>query len=324
MKTIALFLLLAFGNYYGYSQENEVITKLDFDKEKFLKEISENACKCIDSINNDNSTKKEDAKAISKCIDKQTMAYQLGMKIASLDLDAATSETTETKIEINTNAESKEYKKYYYEIERYLNSSCTAMKSKMATMDKENAKSVSSNSLALKYYNAGIEEYKKENYEKAIQTFKKALAVDKEFAFACDNIGLCYRKLNDFDKAIEYYEKSLKIDPNGMMPLQNIGVAYSYKKEYKKAIKAYEKLAKLDEENPEVYYGIGQIYFQYLNENEKALDNMCQAYNLYVAHNSPYRSDAEKIIQMIHTKMKTDGKETAFNDILKKNNISPE
>lgn len=320
LLTILLFIL---SKQFGYSQKKDVTTKLKFDKENFLKEVSDNACKCIDSIDTADKTKKDNAKAISLCIDKQTTVYQMGMKIASLNIDVL-DEGKETKIEINTNSDSKEYKKYYYEIEGYLNSNCKSIKDKVATLDKENSKSVSSNTLALQYYNSGLEEYKKENYAKAIETFKKAIAVDEDFAFAYDNIGICYRKLNDFDKAIEYYEKSLKIDPNGLMPLQNISVAYIYKKEYKKAIKSYEKLASLDKENPEVYYGIGQVYFQYLNENEKALDNMCKAYNLYVSHGSPYRGDAEKIMQLIYTKMKAEGKEVFFNDILKQNKISPE
>jgi len=129
-------------------------------------------------------------------------------------------------------------------------------------------------------------------------------------------------KLGEYDKAIGAYNKSLEVDPTGLLPLQNIAIVYQYKKEYKKAIKAYEKLAEIDKYNPEVYYGIGQIYSVYLKEYEKGLDNMCKAYNLYVEQKSPYRSDAEEIISMIHTEMKKEGKEEKFNEILKLNKIS--
>jgi tetratricopeptide (TPR) repeat protein len=97
---------------------------------------------------------------------------------------------------------------------------------------------------------------------------------------------------------------------------------YIYKKEYKKAVKSYEKLAKIDPNNPEVYYGIGNIYAVYLNEYEKALDNLCQAYNIYSEQKSPYRTDAEKLIQLVYGEMKKQGKEAKFDEILEKHHIS--
>ena len=153
---------------------------------------------------------------------------------------------------------------------------------------------------------------------------KKQLNITKNsnFAFEYDNIGICYRKLNRYDDAIKAYEKSLKIDPNGLTPLQNIAIAYIYKKDYKKAVKAYEKLAKLDSKNPEVYYGIGNIYAQYLFDYEKALENLCQAYNIYVNQKSPYRTDAETLINIVYQGLKKEGKEKVFNQILEKYNIS--
>lgn len=298
-----------------------------FNKKQFLKEISENACKCIDSIDTGRKSKDSISSEIHSCIDKQVGAYQMGVKLASIkDLGKEVKEGDDGKkkidISINVNPDSNEYKDYYYDIERYLINNCKSIRDKIAANDKPNEKSLAKNDESRKYYNSGLEEAKVEHYEKAIEYFKKAVVFDPEFAFAYDNIGICYRKLNKYDEAIDAYEKSIKIDPNGITPLQNIGVAYMYKKEYKKAIKAYEKLAELDKSNPEVYYGIGQIYAQYLFDYEKALENLCQAYSLYVAQKSPYRTDAETLIQIVYKEMKKEGKEAVFNEILKKHNIS--
>jgi tetratricopeptide (TPR) repeat protein len=132
---------------------------------------------------------------------------------------------------------------------------------------------------------------------------------------------LCNRKLGNYDEAIEAYKKSLEIEPKGVMPLQNIAIVYQYKKEYDEAINAYEKLAEVDKNNPEVYFGIGHIYSSYKNDYEKGLDNMCKAYNLYVQQKSPYRTDAEKVIQTIYSEMKKQGNEKRFSEILQSNNI---
>lgn len=152
--------------------------------------------------------------------------------------------------------------------------------------------------------------------------FEKAVKEDSEFAFAWDNLGVNYRRLKNYDKAIECYKKSLEIDPKGLMPLQNMALVYQYKKEYNKAIESYGKLAELDKNNPEVFYGIGNVYIVNLQDYEKGLDYMCKAYNLYVYLKSPYRSDAEKLISFVFVEMKKQGKEEKFNQILKNNNIS--
>ncbi|KUJ52283.1 hypothetical protein [Chryseobacterium sp. JAH] len=71
----------------------------------------------------------------------------------------------------------------------------------------------------------------------------------------------------------------------------------------------------------EVYYGIGQVYYDHLKDNEKALDYIAKAYTIYTTQKSPYRSDAEAIIGYVYKKMKDEGKTDKFKEILKKNNI---
>lgn len=328
MKYILTAFVFLFCLQIGFSQDNsKEVAESSFNKKNFLKELSGNACTCIDSINTGRKSKDTISSEIHSCIDKQVGAYQMGIKIASIkDLEKTAKEGEDGKkkidITINVNPDSKEYKEYYFEIERYLINNCKSIRDKIAANDKPTEKSLAKNDESRKYYNLGLDEAKIEHYEKAIEYFKKAVVFDPEFAFAFDNIGICYRKLNKFDEAIDAYEKSIKIDPNGITPLQNIAVAYQYKKEYKKAIKAYEKLSKLDAKNPEVYYGIGQIYAQYLFDYEKGLDNLCEAYNLYVAQKSPYRTDAETLIQNIYKEMKKQGKEPLFNSILERHHLT--
>ncbi|MEC4003716.1 tetratricopeptide repeat protein [Flavobacterium sp. SUN052] len=328
MKNIFAFLFCTMSIGFNFAQENpDKSEEIKIDKKKLLAELSESACKCIDSINSFSKSKDSISSEIHNCIDKHVGAYQMGDKLSSIkDLEktatAGDDGKKEINISININQNSNEYKKYYYEMERYLLTNCKAVKAKIAANDNIGEKSISRNSESLKYYYLGLDESKNENFEKAIEYYKKALVFDKDFAFAYDNIGICYRRLNKFEEAIDAYEQSLKIDPNGKMPLQNIAVVYLYKKEYKKAVKAYEKLAKLDDQNPEVYYGIGNIYTQYLFEYEKALDYLCQAYNLYVAQKSPYRTDAETLIQIVFKEMKKQGKESQFDATLKKYHIN--
>lgn len=316
MKKIILFTILIGIHSLGMSQDIN-----ESSSETLLKELAENGCKCIDSIQTYDKSQADVTIEINKCIDEVTGAYQMGSKLMSLD-ELKEDKKKEVNISINVNKNSKEYKKYYYEIERYMMSNCPSLKEKIAANEKQSDKSISENKIASDFYDKGIDASKDENFEEAVKYFQQAVNEDPEFAFAWDNLGITYRRLNKFDEAIDAYEKSLKIDPNGLMPLQNIAIVYQYKKEYKKAIKAYKKLSKIDKNNPEVFYGLGNVYAVNLENYEKGLKNMCRAYNLYAEQKSPYRADAEKIINHIYSKMKKQGDEDKFNEILKANNIS--
>lgn len=269
MKGKVLVLIALGMGFQGFSQD-----KNQKKTEGLLKELAENACKCVDSVSTYDKSNEEVAKDISSCINNQTGAYHMGIQLLQLDGDlSGKKKETSKKIDVSLSMDenSKEYKEAYYQLERYMAANCSSVQEKMASNNKQLSKSFSENKKALDYYYKGIDEAKKGNDADAVELYKKALSEDAEFAFAWDNLGLSYRKLNEFDKAIESYEKSLALDPNGKMPLQNVAIVYIYKKEYEKGLKAYERLSEVDSGNPEVFYGIGTIYTMNLQDFEKGL-----------------------------------------------------
>lgn len=277
------------------------------------------ACKCIDSVATFDVPKEEIAKQVNACINRQVVAYQMMSKLLEANSAAA---SKKIEVQVNVNENSSDYKQYYYALERFLMGHCPVLKTKIGSNDRVAEKSMSKDPEALGHYDRGVKLEQQEDYTGALKAFQEAVRIDPEFAFAWDNIGICFRKLGQYDSALNAYRKSLTIDPNGLMPLQNIPVVHLYKKEFEAAIKAYDALAAVDPGNPEVYYGIGSIYVQYLNDPEKGLDFLCKAYNLYVSQKSPYRSDAEKLISQAYQNMKAQGKSDRFMEILKDNQIS--
>ena len=317
MKKLMIFLFSVISISI-FSQEK--VTKEDVNKiiESIKKEIADKTCKCIDSVKDEviNRKRKENIEGINGCVKEYTGAYMLGKKLAAVD------KTKDSNININLDEKSQDYLDSKRELEDYLMENCESMKFVLATNDRENENSLSQNPKARDYYTKGVNQSNNKNYTKALEYFLLAVKEDSNFPFAWDNLGYCYRQLGEYDKAIEAYKKSIELDPNHSFPIQNLAVAYTYKKEYQKAIDTFELLKNLDSENPEIYYGIGQIYFQYLKEYEKSLDYMCKAFNLYIKNNSPYRADAENIIRYNFTEMKKLGKEDKFYEILKANNIN--
>lgn len=286
--------------------------------------VGYDACECIGKI--DLKLDYEDkSKEIKDCIESANTSHQLLNKLTVVS-DAIGDnkiETTknlvnvakkEVNITINTNED-------YKEIENYLLETCGDMESLYFSDNQETSrKSISKKEEARKEYDLGIEAGEAQDYEKALKHYKKAVAIDRKFAFAWDNLGITYRRLNRNKEAVEAYKKSLKLDPKGKMPLMNIGVAYEKLGQYDNAIKYYNKYKKLYKNDPEAPYGLGRMYFE-KKQYMPAVDNMMQAYRLYIKIDSPYKQDAEANLGVMYRALKEEGKLNIFKAAAKKNKI---
>ena len=296
-------------------ETKDLLSQLGFGSNTFLNQYAPKACSCIDSVDAIEKTKKMEA--FSGCIDEQVGPYQLSQQL----LGSLGGSEKDKVINVSYDKNSNLYKSYYFKIERWLMDSCATLKRAIATNDKEREKSFSKNPEAMSAYNSGVALLQKEKYADCIPFFEKAVTIDPEFAFAWDNLGICYRRTNNLAKAEEAYKASLKVDPGGKTALQNLAVVYQMQKKDDDAINAYKEILKHYPKDPEVYYGIGLVYFNIKKDWENALENMCKAYNIYLEQKSPYRSDAEQVINLIFAQMKKENKEDTFHKILKENNI---
>lgn len=161
------------------------------------------------------------------------------------------------------------------------------------------------------------------NYKLAIEGLQLALKQDPNFVLALDDIAVCYRQLEDYDNAIKYYQKSLEVYPEGEYALMNIGVVYTLKSDFKTAIEYYEKLIKYQPNNAEGYFGAGKNYLA-LNNDNKALQDICIAHGIYTNEKSEYSKDTEMLMGAIYQKMVKENKEQIFKKIAAENNINVE
>lgn len=315
-----LLIALILANTISFAQDNsDKIVTVGYD-----------ACECIGKID---SALDYDVKSneIKECIESANTSYQLLNKLSAISEKIndtlATAETNNKvldsvnipKKEININIDPNED---FQEIEDYLLETCGDMKSIYFSNNQETSKkSVSNKEEAIKYFNLGLEAGDAQDYEKAVEYYKKALEIDKKFAFAWDNLGRTYRRLDRNEDAVKAYKKSLKVDSKGKMPLMNIGVAYEKLGQYDNAIKYYKKYKKLYKKDPEAPYGLGRMYFE-KKEYMEAVDNMMQAYRLYIEINSPYKQDAETNLKIMYRTLKEEGKLDIFKAAAKKNKIN--
>lgn len=81
---------------------------------------------------------------------------------------------------------------------------------------------------AAKFFNSGVEEQNKKNYEKAIEYYNKAVDVEKVDNDSCsyNALGKVYEETNDFNKATSNYLKAIELYPEDIEAYYNLGESF--------------------------------------------------------------------------------------------------
>ena len=138
------------------------------------------------------------------------------------------------------------------------------------------AKHINNNQqLSSGYFNLGYLYYDlggKDNLQKAITAYQKAIEIKSDFHEAYYNMGNAYNDLDGKDnlqKAITAYQKAIEIKPDDHEAYYNMGIAYAKLGQYDKSINAYEWAIKI---NPEIVKHSKQQNWDGLNAWIEALD----------------------------------------------------
>lgn len=87
----------------------------------------------------------------------------------------------------------------------------------------------------------GYEHQKTDNFEKAMECYKKAIEFDSEYPCAHNDLGIIYFYLDEPNKSIEEFKKALKIDPDYLGAYTNLAMAYEEIGEVEKALDYWQK-----------------------------------------------------------------------------------
>lgn len=291
-------------------------------QEKTIKKIIiDDACNCIAKINyNLSSNVKNDS--IKSCITSSIVADQTREYAAKIKKTIDNVKTDEIVSALNSGDKNITIviDKDYDEIQSQLIIDCPELKALLDVNNEEHEHSYSNKKKALEFYQEGEKYYNQNKFDLAIVEYNKAVKIDPKFAFAWDNLGMCYRKLERYKEAINCYQKSLELDPKGTMPLMNMAVAYDYLNDSAMAIQTYTKFIVLHPEDPEGYYGISRIQ-NTTGDYANALENCAKAFELYENASSPYKQDAINVLREIVVNIKKDGKISIFNAFAEKHGL---
>ena len=135
------------------------------------------------------------------------------------------------------------------------------------------------------WYNLGMLYSSLELYEKAIQSYEYALAIDEHFLSVILSKAHSLSSLGEHQQAIHTYKEALKLDKHDASTYYLVGENYANLEEYPKAIEYYKKCLKLDDKHSDAWIGIG-IAKNELNKPEAATKYIRKAVQL-----EPYNSD---------------------------------
>ena len=113
---------------------------------------------------------------------------------------------------------------------------------------------------AVQSFRDGLSFLSKDDCEKALPYFEKAVESDNTYVEAWAQAGFCNEKLGKHAEALEASKKAVSLRPSAESYF-NIGLANFYLKQYREAAEAYRASIKLDPYNAaDAYYALGLAY----------------------------------------------------------------
>src|SRR2546426_5634674 len=143
---------------------------------------------------------------------------------------------------------------------------------------------------AVQFFRDGLSFLSKDDCEKALPYFEKAVESDSNYAEAWAQTGFCNEKLGHHAEAIESSKKAVALRPSAES-FFNIGLASYYLKQYRESAEAYRQAIKLDPYNAaDAYYALGLTYRDWAKPDEEI-----QAYKQAIRLKPEYTSAYERL-----------------------------
>lgn len=146
------------------------------------------------------------------------------------------------------------------------------------------------NEEAMMAYNIGTYYMRENRLSEAEKYLKEAVDLDPVFVDAMDHLGLVYRRQNRFEEAENIYLKSIRLNDRNKVPFINLAVIYRIQGRLNDAFQLYVHLVQIIPDDPEGYYGIGEILY-IVDDYENSILFFDKAAELYIELNSPYVYD---------------------------------
>lgn len=106
--------------------------------------------------------------------------------------------------------------------------------------------------LALRFFESGLQYYQQAEYEQAVEEFEKSLVENPTFIKGYQCLGDAYFRMGKLDEARKAYERVKELDPDNINVLENLGVIFANRGDYKKAVWQWGEVLKRNPERKDI------------------------------------------------------------------------
>jgi len=146
--------------------------------------------------------------------------------------------------------------------------------------------------------NAGVMAYHNGQYERALDLFEKAIALDPSFTEAHNNLGLTHTEMNHEEKATDAFRKAIELSPDLSATYNNLGYVFYRLGSYEQAIEMYNEAIGRSKDNGSAYTNLGNAYYK-LDRIEDAVDAWKRAIEI-----DPGNEKARRNLKRFHAEVK--------------------
>ncbi|MFZ3122803.1 MAG: tetratricopeptide repeat protein [Thermodesulfovibrionales bacterium] len=133
---------------------------------------------------------------------------------------------------------------------------------------------------ANEWFDRGYEYGLNKEYDKAIEAFTSAIALNPNDFKAYDKRGLAYTLKGQYDRAIEDFNRVIALNPNNADAYGSRGLVYVYKGQHDRAIEDFNKAITLNPNDANAYFGRGATY-----DSKGQYDRAIEDYNRAISIN---------------------------------------
>ena len=149
-----------------------------------------------------------------------------------------------------------------------------------------------SNMTAEYYNNRGLVCADRQDYQRAIANFSKAIELNPQFFEAYYNRGVAYADQENFDEAIANYNQVIELNPQFAQAYNARGIAYSLRGDFEKALPDFSKMIEFNPQSAQAYCHRGIAYYQ-LGLIAYELPNLFRAKNYFEKATNDYEAAIE-------------------------------
>lgn len=141
----------------------------------------------------------------------------------------------------------------------------------------------------VEYAAIGIQCLEREDYDRAIENFTRAIRLNPYYSEAYNNRGIAHTAKGNYEKAFEDYNRAVELNSDFFYAFINRGKLYSDKGEHLWAIEDYDRAIRINSENPVAFYNRANAYAS-LRKFSEAISDYTRAIELNPEYELAYNN----------------------------------